>query len=80
MDSYEAFIDEYVAFMNKYAESDGSDPALLTDYASYMSRYADMVADFEAWENEEMNEAEAAYYLEVQTRVSQKLFEVSALL
>lgn len=80
MDSYEAFIDEYVAFMNKYAESDGSDPALLTDYASYMSRYADMVADFEAWENEEMNEAEAAYYLEVQTRVSQKLLEVSALL
>ena len=52
MDSYEAFFDEYVAFMNKYAESDGSDLALLSDYTSYVSKYADMMADFEQWESE----------------------------
>lgn len=77
MDSYEAFFDEYIAFMDKYAESDGSDLSLLADYASYMSRYADMMTDFEAWNNEDMNAAEAAYYLEVQTRINQKLLEIA---
>lgn len=77
MDSYEAFFDEYVAFMKKYAASDGSDLTLLTDYADYMSKYADMMADFEAWDSEDMNTAETAYYIEVQSRISQKLLEVA---
>lgn len=77
MDSYEAFFDEYVAFMEKYAASDGSDLTLLTDYADYMSKYADMMADFEAWDSEDMNTAETAYYIEVQSRISQKLLEVA---
>lgn len=42
-----------------------------------MSKYADMVRDFEAWDDGEMNTAEAAYYLDVQTRVSKKLLEVA---
>lgn len=77
MDSYEAFMDEYCAFMKKYAESDGTDLGLLADYADYMTKYADFVADFEQWEDEEMNAAETAYYIEVQTRVNQKLLEVA---
>lgn len=76
MDSYEKFMDEYVAFMKKYTESDGTDLNILTDYAKYMSDYAEFCKDFAEWENKEMNAAEAAYYLEVQTRVSKKLLEV----
>ncbi len=77
MDSYETFMDEYVAFMKKYAESDGTDLSILTDYADYMSKYADFVEDFEKWEDEDLNAAETAYYLEVQTRVTKKLLEVA---
>ena len=77
MDSYEAFFDEYVAFMEKYAASDGSDLSLLADYASYMSTYADMMADLEAWDSEEMSPAETAYYIEVQARISQKLLSIA---
>ena len=77
MDSYEAFFDEYVAFMEKYAASDGNDLSLLSDYASYMSKYADMMADLEAWDSADMNTAETAYYIEVQSRISQKLLEVA---
>jgi len=77
MDSYEAFFDEYVAFMEKYAASDGSDLTLLTDYADYMSKYADMMADLEAWDSADMNTAETAYYIEVQSRISQKLLKVA---
>ena len=78
MDSYEAFMDEYCAFMEKYSASDGSDLTLLADYADYMSRYADMMEDFEAWDSEEMTTEETLYYIEVQTRINQKLLEAAA--
>ncbi len=75
MDSYEKFMDEYVAFMKKY-QANPSDFSLLADYADYMSKYADFVEDFEKWDDEDMNAAETAYYLEVQTRVNKKLLDV----
>ncbi len=76
MDSYEAFMDEYVTFMKKYSENP-NDLSLLVDYAKYMGKYADFVEDFEKWEDEDMNASEAAYYIEVQARVSKKLMEIA---
>lgn len=76
MDSYEAFMDEYVAFMKKYNDNP-SDVGLLADYAKYTSKYADMVDKFDKWESEDLNDAELAYYIDVQARVSKKLLEVS---
>ncbi len=77
MDSYEAFIDEYCDFMTKYIASDSSDAMLLLEYAEYVSKYAEMMEDFAAWEEEEMNDTETAYYIEVQTRVNARLLEVA---
>ena len=77
MDSYETFMGEYCDFMAKYNESDGSDLSLLSDYASFLSQYAEMAESFETWDSEDLTDAETAYYLEVQTRVSQKLLEVA---
>lgn len=76
MDSYEAFIDEYVAFMKKYSDNP-SDVSLLADYTKYMSKYTDMVEKFDKWESEDLNDAELAYYIDVQARVSKKLLEVA---
>lgn len=76
MDSYEEFIDEYVAFMKKYSDNP-SDVGLLADYTKYMSKYADMVEKFDKWESEDLNDAELAYYIDVQARVSKKLLEVA---
>ncbi len=76
MDSYEEFIDEYVAFMKKYANNP-TDLSLLADYSDYMSKYSDFVEDFEKWESEDLNSAELAYYIDVQARVSKKLLEVA---
>lgn len=76
MDSYEAFMDEYVAFMKKYSDNP-SDVGLLADYTKYMSKYADMVDKFDKWESEDLNDAELAYYIDVQARVSKKLLEVA---
>lgn len=77
MDSYEEFMNEYIEFMKKYADSNGNDLTLLSDYATYMSKYAEFVEDFEKWENEEMTAAETAYYIQVQTRVNEKLLEIA---
>lgn len=76
MDSYEEFIDEYVAFMKKYSDNP-SDVGLLADYTKYMSKYADMVEKFDKWESEDLNDAELAYYIDVQARVSKKLLDVA---
>lgn len=76
MDSYEAFVDEYIAFMKKL-EDNPSDLELLADYADYLNRYAEAVSNFEKWDRQEMNAEETAYYIEVQTRVNKKLLEIS---
>lgn len=77
MNSYEDFMNEYCDFMAKYKSSSGSDAQLLADYATYMSKYAQMTQDFDKWNSEDMTSAETAYYIEVQSRVSQKLLAVS---
>lgn len=76
MDSYESFMDEYVTFMKKYKDNP-SDLTVLKEYADYMAKYAEMSSDFEKWNSEDMNDAETAYYLQVQSRVLQKLSTVS---
>lgn len=75
MDDYEAFFDEYVLFMKKY--NDSSDVStLMLDYAELMSKYEQYTESFEEWENEELNDTELAYYLQVQTRVTEKLLSI----
>ena len=76
MDSYEEFMDEYVIFMEKY-KANPSDMSLLMDYASYVSKYSDMVDKFDKWEDEDLNNEELAYYLEVSSRVTSKLLKVA---
>lgn len=76
MDSYEKFFDEYVAIMKKYKENP-MDMSILADYGKYMGQYAEMMQNFEKWENEDLNAAETAYYVDVQARITKKLLEVA---
>ena len=75
MDSYEAFYDDYCAFMKKY-EANPTDLELLAEYADMMGKLSDMNEKFAAWEGEELNGEELAYYVEVNGRVTKKLLEV----
>lgn len=77
MDSYEEFFDEYVAFMKKYKESNGTDLSLVLDYSKYLTKYADMMKKFEEWEDKNLSIAETSYYVQVQGRITQKLLEVA---
>lgn len=75
MDSYENFMSEYVDFMKKYS-ANPTDISLLMDVGKYTSDYAEFVANFDEIGSSDMNVAEAAYYLEVQARVTEMLLEV----
>ena len=75
MDSYEAFYDEYCAFMKKY-QANPADLSLLAEYANMMSKLTEMDEKFDAWEDGDLNDEELKYYMEVQTRVTQKMLEV----
>ncbi len=77
MDSYEAFMDEYIAFIMKYNNSNKAAPEMIKDYAEYMKKLAEMGSAFEKWENNNLNKEEAKYYVEVQMRVNQKLMNAS---
>lgn len=76
MDSYEEFMNEYVAFMKKYNDNQ-SDLSLLADYAKFSLKYTEFMDDFEKWEDTDLNTEESQYYIEVQSRVTQKLLEIS---
>ena len=76
MDSYEEFFDEYIAFMEKYNNSD--DPmSMMTDYLSYMQKYTDTMQKLEDIDEDSLSDADALYYLEVQSRITQKLLTVA---
>ncbi len=74
LDSYEKYMDEYVEFMQKYS-ANPTDLTLLTEYADMMEKYSDFAEKIDKYDSDEMSTADAAYYLEVTTRVSQKLLK-----
>lgn len=77
MDHYEAFFNDYAAFMKKYAETD--DPtSMLLDYADFLEQYTELMAELDAIEESELSAADAQYYLEVMTRINATLAEVAA--
>ena len=75
MDSYEAFYDEYCDFMKKYSDNP-TDLKLLAEYADMLEKVKDMDEKFSEWSDDELNNAEMKYYLDVNNRVMQKMLDV----
>lgn len=78
MDNYEAFFDEYIAFMSKLGDdNDSNDLSVLGDYFSMLEKETKMLEEMEAIDESELSEADDAYYLEVTMRIYQKLMNAS---
>ena len=75
MDNYEAFYDEYCAFMKKYNENP-TDMGLLTEYLGMVERLGEMDEAFRVWDDGTLNNVELEYYLEVTNRVLQKMTDL----
>ena len=76
LDSYEAFMDDYIAFMERYNSSDDT-ASMLNDYLNYLQEYSNLMAKIEAIDADSLSTADYAYYIEVTSRVSQKLISAS---
>lgn len=72
MDSYEQYIDEYIAFMKNYSDNK-SDLSLIKQYATMLQKYQKASNDFDKWNDKDLNKEEQKYYVDVQTRVNKKL-------
>ena len=75
MDAYEAFYDEYCDILKQYY-ANPTDITLLTKYTELMAKTIEMDEAFAKWENEDLNNDELKYYLEVNNRVMQKLVDI----
>ena len=73
IDAYEAFIDEYISFMEKYEESDNS-LTMLADYMSFMGKLTEYEEKMDALEKD-INDAEYIYFVEVMNRCNLKLLK-----
>jgi len=76
MDAYEEFMNEYVDFMNRYANAENP-LGMLSEYVDYMSKYAEKMEEFDKIDNGDLSTEELSYYIEVQSRVSQKLLTIA---
>ena len=76
MDSYEAFFDEYVEFMESLSESP-DDITLLMQYAGFMSRFASTMEALDAIDETALSPADDAYYIEVMARIDMKLLQAA---
>lgn len=77
MDAYEAFYDEYIAFMKKYTSGTGDALAMLNDYMSMMQKLNEWGAWVDEIDEAELTPADDAYYLLVTLRVSEKMLKAA---
>ena len=75
LDSYEAYIDEYIEFLKKY-NADPTSLTLLAEYGKMLEKMEDLDEKAEAYDEDTMNDIDLAYYLEVMNRCNQKLLSV----
>jgi len=70
LDSYEAFMNQYCDFMEKY---DSSNATMVVEYGKLLKEYAEFTKKFESYDPKTMSIADSTYYLEVNSRVIKRL-------
>lgn len=73
MDAYEAFYDDYLAFMNKYNSGEGDITSMMDDYMNMINKMTEWTNKINAIDEKSLSPADEAYYLLVTMRVEKKL-------
>ena len=76
LDSYEDFMDDYVAFMKKYTSDPNNALSMMGDYMEMLQKYEEFAEKADRYNPDTMSAADAAYYLEVMTRIEKKMLEI----
>lgn len=78
MDTYEEFFDEYIAFMQKYMNAGADDLlSMMNDYNKYLSKYSETMNKMDSINEDELTNADRLYYIEVTSRINEKLLKVA---
>ena len=72
MESYEAFFDEYIEFMESF-KKDSSNLSMLAKYVDFITKYEKAMSEMEAINESELSDAEDKLFLETQLRINNKL-------
>ena len=76
LNEYETFVDEYIAFMDRYQES-GNAVSLLNEYLEWVQELNDFTEKANEYEVSLDNEEDVRYYIEVNSRISEKLMNAA---
>ena len=76
MESYEAFFDEYVEFMNAF-KKDSSNLSMLAQYAEFMSKYEQAMLELDSIDESKLTDAENRLFLDTQLRINNKLTQAA---
>ena len=76
LDSYEDFMDDYVAFMKKYTSDPNNAISMMSEYMEMLQKYEEFAEKADRYNPDTMSAADAAYYLEVMTRIEKKMLEL----
>ena len=76
MDAYEAFYDDYIAFMQKYTSGEGDIMAMMNDYMTMLSNVEVWSRKIDAIDESMLSVADDAYFLLVTLRAEQKLLSI----
>ena len=77
MDQYEAFFDSYIAFLNQI-ENSGNVVSLYADYFDMLNKYAETMEKMEGIDANSLSAADQAYYIEVTSRITEKLLKATS--
>jgi len=75
LESYEAFYDEYIEFMDKYYTTDNASLTMLADYSKMLIKYEDFNKKYDELDDGTFTEAEEKLYIDTQLRVNNKLLK-----
>lgn len=75
MDSYEAFYNEYIDFLEEYYQNP-ADLSMLGRYTELLAKSEEMERSFDAWDESDMSNEEIIYYMEVTTRIEERMFNL----
>ena len=75
VDDYEAFMNSYCDFMEKYQAS--SNPAtMLVEYGKFVKEYAEWTQKYDDYESGDLSADDSAYLLAAEGRVLQRLSSI----
>lgn len=79
LDSYEAFMNEYVEFLKQY-QANPTDATLISEYTQYMTKLLELEQKANEYQSSEsqMSTADYNYYIDSMARIEKKLIEAQS--